>query len=107
MISLREVQQEASYEDEAFLFKMFGDPTRLQILHLLADQPGQLCVRDIEEEIGRLAQPSVSHHLGLLYRAGLLYREKLGLHIYYRVKPAVLKKMAASIGVLLASANKG
>lgn len=101
------VQQESDFEEEAFLFKMFGDPARLHILYLLAEQPGQLCVRDIEEEIGRLAQPSVSHHLGLLYRAGLLYREKLGLHIYYRVKPAVLKKMASILGVLLASANKG
>jgi ArsR family transcriptional regulator len=40
-----------------------------------------------------LSQPTVSHHLRLLYDAGLLAREKRGTWVYYRVVPERLETL--------------
>jgi ArsR family transcriptional regulator len=73
--------------------KALGDPTRLRILDLLKargrtccelvarDERG-LCACDIERAIG-LSQAAVSHHMGLLRRAGLVVAEKRGRWIFY------------------------
>ena len=73
--------------------KALGDPTRLKILDLLKargrtcceliarDERG-LCACDIERAIG-LSQAAVSHHMGLLRRAGLIVAEKRGRWIFY------------------------
>src|SRR5260370_38563307 len=69
-------------------FKALGDTTRLKILELLRSrgmsccdlisrkEPG-LCACDIERAVG-LSQAAVSHHIGLLRRAGLVCAEKRG-----------------------------
>ena len=51
------------------LFKALGEPTRLQILRLLAEQ--ELCVCDLEE-ILQISQPRISQHLKVLKQAGLV-----------------------------------
>jgi ArsR family transcriptional regulator, arsenate/arsenite/antimonite-responsive transcriptional repressor len=73
--------------------KALGDPTRLKILELLKargrtcceliarDERG-LCACDIERAVG-LSQAAVSHHMGLLRRAGLVAAEKRGRWIFY------------------------
>jgi ArsR family transcriptional regulator, arsenate/arsenite/antimonite-responsive transcriptional repressor len=73
--------------------KALADPTRLRILELLKargrsccdlisrNEPG-LCACDIEEAV-KLSQAAVSHHMGLLRRAGLVNAEKRGRWIYY------------------------
>jgi DNA-binding transcriptional ArsR family regulator len=73
--------------------KALGDPTRLKILELLKargrtccdlvgrDEHG-LCACDIERAVG-LSQAAVSHHMGLLRRAGLVAAEKRGRWIFY------------------------
>jgi ArsR family transcriptional regulator len=73
--------------------KALGDPTRLKILELLRargrtccdlvarDERG-LCACDIERAVG-LSQAAVSHHMGLLRRAGLIDAEKRGRWIFY------------------------
>ena len=37
-----------------------------------------------------LSQPTVTHHLQVLHRAGFLERERRGIWVYYRVIPARL-----------------
>jgi ArsR family transcriptional regulator, arsenate/arsenite/antimonite-responsive transcriptional repressor len=81
------------FEAQARLFWLLGDKTRLQIIHLLSEQPGQLCVHELAEKLGSLEQPTVSHHLKLLYYGGLLYREEKGLNKYYRIQPHTLDKI--------------
>src|SRR5262245_33306571 len=73
--------------------KALADPTRLRILELLKargrsccdriarNEPG-LCACDVEREVG-LSQAAVSHHMGLLRRAGLVRAEKRGRWVYY------------------------
>ena len=71
----------------AALFRVLGEPSRLQLLSLIAAQPtGSACVCELVTPLG-LTQPTVSHHLKVLYEAGLLEKERRGSWMYYRVVP--------------------
>ena len=71
-------------------FKAIADPARLQLLSFVAAQPsGEACVCHLTTPLG-LSQPTVSHHLKVLYEAGLLDRERRGTWVYYRIVPAEL-----------------
>jgi ArsR family transcriptional regulator len=66
------------------------DPTRRRILQALkaaptrtgAKQPG-LCASDIEARI-RLSQPTISHHMAILEKAGLVESTKQSQWRWYR-----------------------
>ena len=74
----------------ASIFRVLGEPARLQILSLIAAQPSQeVCACELVETLG-LAQPTVSHHLKVLYEAGLLTKERRSTWIYYRILPEKL-----------------
>jgi ArsR family transcriptional regulator, arsenate/arsenite/antimonite-responsive transcriptional repressor len=62
--------------------KALGDPTRLRMLDLLAQQTEPLCVCDITSQFPQ-NQPTISHHLRLLREAGLIETEKRGIWAYY------------------------
>jgi ArsR family transcriptional regulator len=65
--------------------KAIADPARLQVLSYLRSQPnGEACACDLVQPLG-LAQPTVSHHLKVLYEAGVLEREKRATWVYYRL----------------------
>lgn len=64
--------------------QVLADPVRLQILDLLASRPGEVCVCDLEAALP-VRQPTVSHHLARLRRAGLVTVERRGLWAYYTV----------------------
>ncbi|HMQ35569.1 MAG TPA: metalloregulator ArsR/SmtB family transcription factor, partial [Chloroflexaceae bacterium] len=64
---------------------ILGHPVRLQILDMLAQRDGQVCVCDLEGALP-VKQPTVSHHLKLLREAGLIDAERRGLWAYYFVK---------------------
>jgi ArsR family transcriptional regulator len=65
--------------------KALADPARLQVLSFLRSRPNpEACACDFVEPLG-LAQPTVSHHLKVLYEAGLLEREKRATWVYYRL----------------------
>jgi ArsR family transcriptional regulator, arsenate/arsenite/antimonite-responsive transcriptional repressor len=69
----------------AVIFRVLGEPARLQILSLIAVQPNQE-VRACElVETLSISQPTLSHHLKVLYEAGLLKKERRGTWIYYRI----------------------
>jgi ArsR family transcriptional regulator len=94
-------------EGLVLVFKALGDPTRLKILELLrargksccelvAREERGLCACDIEDAVG-LSQAAVSHHMGLLRRAGLVDAEKRGRWMFYRRNEAALAGLAESI----------
>ena len=72
----------AQTEGLAERLKALGDPTRLRMLDLLAQQEEPLCVCDITDQFP-LSQPTISHHLKLLRTAGLIATEKRGIWAYY------------------------
>ncbi|HLW54468.1 MAG TPA: metalloregulator ArsR/SmtB family transcription factor [Candidatus Angelobacter sp.] len=84
--------------------KAAADPTRLQILRLLKQRgrcsigkPSGLCACDIEEQF-KLSQPTISHHMAVLTRAGLVLAEKEGLWMWYRRNEKTLKQVARALG---------
>jgi ArsR family transcriptional regulator, arsenate/arsenite/antimonite-responsive transcriptional repressor len=94
---------QAQADQIAPLLKAIADPVRLRLMSLVASHAGgEACVCDLNDAF-ELSQPTISHHLKVLYDAGLLDREKRGVWVYYRVRPAAL----ASIGTLLGKAPTG
>jgi ArsR family transcriptional regulator, arsenate/arsenite/antimonite-responsive transcriptional repressor len=65
------------------VFKALGDPSRLEIISLLA-KSHKLCVNVIAEKMG-MSQPAVSQHLKILKGAGILDAQKMGLYVHYSI----------------------
>lgn len=81
----------------AALFRVLGEPARLQLLSLIAAQPGQeACVCELTEPLG-LSQPTISHHLKVMYEAGLLQKERRGNWIYYRLVGDRLEQLRVAL----------
>lgn len=79
-------------EQLALGFRAIADPARLQLLNFIAAQPaGEACVCHLMKPLD-VKQPTVSHHLKVLYEAGLLDRERRGTWVYYRI---VSERLAA------------
>ena len=74
----------ADFERAAEVFSLLSAATRLRILHALCDS--EMCVGDVAAQL-EMPQPTVSQHLSLLFRAGLLARRKEGQQVHYRVEP--------------------
>ena len=83
----------ATAEQLADSFKALGEPNRLRLLNLLAEN-GEMCVCDFPERLG-ISQPTVSHHLKVLTEAGLLIREKRGKWAFYDLAPDSIADLAA------------
>ncbi|WP_297083526.1 helix-turn-helix transcriptional regulator [uncultured Demequina sp.] len=79
--------------------KALSDPTRVRIVQILAAN-GSVCACDLEEPLG-LSQPTVSHHLRQLLKAGLVERDKRGTWAFYRVSSGALAGVATAIGALV------
>ena len=63
------------------LFSGLGDKTRLKILKLIAEE--EICACEVMAALG-LTQPTVSHHLGILERAGLITSHRDGKWLFYK-----------------------
>lgn len=70
-------------ESTADLLKAIADPTRLQILAMIAKEDQQeACVCNMTGPLG-LSQPTVSHHLKKLAEVGIVNRERRGTWVWY------------------------
>lgn len=66
--------------DLAEFFKVFGDPTRLRIVHALL--VAEMCVCDLCELLG-MNQSAVSHQLKILRHSRLIKYRREGRNVYY------------------------
>lgn len=82
-------RQEA--ERMAQVAKALGDPIRLQLVDVLRGHAGKVCVCELTP-LFDVGQPTVSHHLKVLRRAGIVDSERQGLWAYYYVLPDALKE---------------
>jgi ArsR family transcriptional regulator len=85
-----------------------ADPTRRRILQALkqrgpnpstayiAGKPNGLCAGDIEERV-RLSQPTISHHMAILTKAGLVEAAKQGQWRWYRRNEKALRRLVKSL----------
>lgn len=89
---------QAAAEQIAAAFKALADPARLRLLSFIAAQPsGEACVCHLMKPLD-ISQPTVSHHLKVLFDAGLLTRDRRGTWVYYRIVP---ERLAALRDALL------
>jgi ArsR family transcriptional regulator len=72
------------------VFFGYADKTRLMILELLADE--ELCSCEIMAALG-LTEPTTSHHLGILERAGLVASRRDGKWVFYQLASANAKAL--------------
>lgn len=72
--------EEEKLYDLAELFKVFGDTTRIKILHALFES--EMCVCDIAALLG-MNQSAISHQLRVLKQAGLVKFRRDGKVVYY------------------------
>jgi len=79
------------------------DPTRRRILQVLRERGGcsldkevGLCASDIEQRV-HLSQPTISHHMAVLRKAGLVEAQKLGQWMWYRRNEAVIRDFARTL----------
>jgi len=77
----------------AAVAKALGDPIRLQLVDVLRGHAGKVCVCELVP-LFDLSQPTVSHHLNVLRRAGVVDSERQGLWVYYYVIPDALEEFA-------------
>jgi ArsR family transcriptional regulator, arsenate/arsenite/antimonite-responsive transcriptional repressor len=92
---------ESSAEALADLLKALADPVRLRVVSIIATSPGgEVCACDLPELLDR-SQPTMSHHLGQLVKAGVLAREQRGKWAWFRLRPERL----AGLGDVLATAR--
>jgi ArsR family transcriptional regulator len=79
-----------------------ADPTRRRILVALkqrtaaTEKNSGLCAGDIEERM-RLSQPTISHHMAILTKAGLVDAEKQGQWRWYRRNEKALRQLVKSL----------
>ena len=65
--------------------RLVADPTRLQLLSMINGSPGQeVTVGELTQHLG-LRQPTISHHLRLMYEDGLLDRDQRGRQVWYSI----------------------
>lgn len=82
-------------------FEALGDPTRRQILELLAagEQPAGAVVSALQET-GRISQPAVSQHLKVLRAAGLVSVRADGTRRLYALDQAGLESVQSWLAAL-------
>jgi ArsR family transcriptional regulator len=102
-VTARRLDETAAVELAAVL-KALADPVRLQLVSIIATAPeGEVCTCDLPGLVGR-SQPTVSHHLAQLTRAGLIDREQRGKWAWFRIRPDGFAAIRAALGEGLATA---
>jgi ArsR family transcriptional regulator len=72
------------------VFKALGEPTRLRILKILAEN--EMCVCEIEKVL-EMTQPRISQHLKVLKHAQLVHERKEGRWSYFSVNAAKISEV--------------
>jgi ArsR family transcriptional regulator len=78
----------------AELAAALSEPIRVQILDVLRRHGEPLCQCELRP-LFRIPQPTLSHHLGKLARAGLVTVERRHRWAYYAVPPDALEELTA------------
>ena len=87
-------------ETYAGWFRTLSDPSRVQILHLLASAGRPMPVGDIVRRV-HIGQSTVSHHLALLAEARFVLVEKVGTARLYRMNDACISRFPSAADVVM------
>ncbi|MEA4987691.1 MAG: metalloregulator ArsR/SmtB family transcription factor [Anaerovorax sp.] len=76
------------------IFKVLGEDARIDILNILGKQ--ELNVSEIADKM-RISRPTVSHHMQVLKRAGIVSSRREGKEIYYSVNMTAFTSLARAL----------
>ncbi len=76
--------------------KALADPTRYRMLQEIRSRGEMTCTA--VHECFKLAQPTISHHLHTLRKAGLIRVRKEGVFHYLSAVPSVLRDFSKAVG---------
>jgi ArsR family transcriptional regulator len=89
---------EAAAVELAAVLKALADPVRLRLVSIIASAPtGEICACELPGLLDR-TQPTISHHLTQLVRAGLIDREQRGKWAWFRVRLEGFAAIRAALG---------
>jgi DNA-binding transcriptional ArsR family regulator len=81
----------------AVRLKAMADPARLRLIAYLLNQPNlEACTCELAPAV-ELSEPTVSHHLKTLEKAGLVSKERRGMNVHYAVEPEAIHALAAAL----------
>ena len=73
---------QASYREYAWVFQALSDEKRLVILEIL--HGGERCANDLLEQLD-ISQSTLSYHMKILCRSGIVVSRQVGKWMYYRI----------------------
>jgi len=85
------------------VFRAMADPHRLRMLELL--RRGPRTAGGIASHF-QMTQPAVSHHLGVLRRAGCVAAEKRGKEVHYSINRCCIEECCGDLFVRIGISNK-
>lgn len=84
----QEILTKQQFAERATVMKAMAHPSRLMMIDELSR--GERCVCDLQTLVGH-DMSTVSKHLAVLKKAGIVFDERRGKQIYYRLKvPCIL-----------------
>jgi ArsR family transcriptional regulator len=95
-------EDEKTFREMGDIFAALGDVTRLKMLRIIGDE--ELCACEVMATL-KLTQPTTSHHLGILERAGLLSSKRNGKWVFYRMSNPKVKRLLTQGFGLIAEAE--
>jgi DNA-binding transcriptional ArsR family regulator len=81
-------------------FRALADPTRVQLLAWLAQQPAPVTVGELTDALP-VGQSTVSHHLAALAAVGFVLVERRGASSLYEVNPRCLDCFPSATDVVM------
>ena len=89
------------FESMAEIFRVFGDPTRLRMIRLLAfnrefSKGKKLCVADLAKMLG-ITQPAASQHIKILKGIGIIESKREGFRVYYHIDSDAMASLRGNI----------
>jgi len=96
--SVNPMMKHDGYTKRAKIIKAMAHPSRLMMLHALGE--GEMCVCDLQKLVGSDLS-TVSKHLSVMKKAGLVEDRKEGLRVHYSLRvPCILGFMECVEAVL-------
>ena len=88
---------EAAAIETATMLKALADPVRLRLVSIVGRSPtGEVCACDLPQLVDR-SQPTVSHHLTQLVKAGILRREQRGKWAWFSLDRSRLSNLRLAL----------
>lgn len=85
------------------VLQAIGDPARRKILQALKEKgccsiekSTGMCACDIESRL-KLSQPTISHHMRILTKAGLVHATKVGPWMWYRRNEKAIQEFLGAL----------